>query len=127
EHVRDASLLTRVDHHIAGFIQVQLTANEIRIRFESNPNDYTLHRHLKRFEGAGPLNLNRLDVFIAEDAPDPRFRKYGDAVMRVKLFAEFAARAQLPAAVDERHRRTNLGQQQSILSSGITAADHTNV
>src|ERR1051325_1875927 len=90
-------------------------------------NQHALHGHLKGFDRAATLDLNCFNAVVADDLSHMRFRKHRDAMMRVQLFGEFTARAQLPAAMDQGHGGTNLREHQSVLSRRIAAADHTNI
>src|SRR4030095_1234739 len=67
--ILDAGLLARIDYHVSGIIQLQLTAHEIRVWFEPNTNHHTLHGHLKRIDGSRAFDLNRLDAVVAENTP----------------------------------------------------------
>ena len=94
---------------------------------ESNSHEHALDRHLKRFEGAAALNLDSLDGLTAPNSAQHRFTKHSNAVICVQTLSELAPRAQLFAAMNERHSGTNFGEQQSVFYRRIAATDHTDV
>src|SRR2546430_6056923 len=108
-------------------IKFQLTANEICIRFPTDSDEHALYGHLKRLNRLRAFNLNSFNRVISHDAAHVRLGKDGDAVMSVKLLREFTPGAQLTAAIDHRHGRTNFREQQSVFRGCISAANHADV
>src|SRR5437879_7834330 len=127
KHIRDARFLLRADDDIAALVQLQLSRDQVGIRFPTNSDRHALHGHFERFDGPAAFNLHGFDAITSDDASNSRFRKHGEAAIRVKLFGELAARAHLLAAMDQRHGRTNFSEQQSVFRRSIAAADNADV
>jgi len=75
--------LSRTNNYKVTVVQVQLTANQIGIRFETNSDQHALNGHLKRLDGLRAFDLNCFHMIAADDATHDRFRKCSDAVIGV--------------------------------------------
>lgn len=75
ENISDARLLLARDYDVATLIHVDLTAKQLGIRLDPDAYEDAADGHLKGLDRTAALDLDGLDLLLANDAPDDRFRK----------------------------------------------------